>query len=197
VNNNWPPDAELERIINEYGNSLLKLGFLYLGDVQLAQDALQDTLLKTAASLSRFKGESSEKTWITRIMINTCKNYRRTNWMKRVTLSEALNEIPAEQTAKSNDGLIEAVMALPAKYREVILLYYYQEMQTREIAKVIHRAESTVSVRLMRARKMLKADLSDEYCALIVEPDANGSKLRTKTGPSGKQSDAPSAHILI
>jgi RNA polymerase sigma-70 factor (ECF subfamily) len=189
VNNNWPPEAEFERIIKEYGNSLLKRGFLYLGDVQLAQDALQDTMLKIAASLSRFKSESAEKTWITRIMINTCKNYRRSNWMKRVTLSEALNEIPSEQSAKSSDGLIEAVMAL--KYREVILLYYYQELQISEIAKVMHRAESTVSVRLMRARKMLKRSLSGECRALADEPDENGSKLETKTRPHGKQQDTP------
>ena len=66
----WPANTEMERIITEYGNTMLRLDFLYLSDAHLAEDALQDTLIKAAANLSKFKGISSEKICITRIMIN-------------------------------------------------------------------------------------------------------------------------------
>ena len=158
----WPSNTEIERIISEYGNTLLRLGFLYLGDAHLAQDALQDTLLKTAVNLSKFKGNSTEKTWITRIMINTCKNYRRTNWFKRVNPDASLNAIPAEPESKGDDSLIVAVMDLPPKYKEAILLFYYQQLKISEIAKMINKPESTVSVRLKRARELLKRHLKGE-----------------------------------
>ena len=162
INTCWPANTEMERIITEYGNTLLRLGFLYLGDVHLSQDALQDTLLKAATHLSRFKGISSEKTWITRIMINTCKNYRRSNWFRKVNLSASLNAIPAEPESKGDDCLLIEVMVLPAKYKEVVLLFYYQQLKTSEIANVINKPESTVSVRLKRAREMLKARLKGD-----------------------------------
>ncbi|WP_141502369.1 sigma factor [Paenibacillus luteus] len=67
---------DMKRIIAEYGNSLLRMCFLYLKDIRLAEDAVQDTLIKVYKSYSQFKGHANEKTWIMKIAINVCKNYQ-------------------------------------------------------------------------------------------------------------------------
>lgn len=152
-NGNTTPN--MKRILDEYGNSVLRICFLYLKDTHLAADALQDTFIKVYTNYSKFKGNSSEKTWIMRIAINVCKNYQRSSWWKRIDKSTILENIPGDKESIGNDSLLLKVMKMSPKYKEVILLYYYQDMKIREIAKVLQRPESTVSIRFKRAREIL------------------------------------------
>lgn len=154
---NEKPD--IRRIIADYGDALLRMCFLYLKDIRLAEDAVQDTLIKVYKNHSQFEGYSSEKTWIMRIAINVCKNYLRSSWWRRIDASAILNNIPAVVSERSDDALISEIMKLSSKYKEVILLYYYQDMKIREIAETLQIPEATVSVRLKRAREKLKTQL--------------------------------------
>lgn len=161
-----PDTKEMERIISCYKDRLLRLCFLYLKDVSLAEDALQDTFLKVYKCYGAFRGEASEKTWITQIAMNVCKNYRKGFWFRRTASSEVLDTIPAvDDTEEIRDyrKVTEEVMNLPAKYREVVLLYYYQSIKTPEIARMLSMPESTVAVRLKRAREQLKKKLKGWY----------------------------------
>lgn len=160
-NGNATPN--MKRLLDEYGNSVLRMCFLYLKDIHLAEDALQDTFIKVYTNYSKFKGDSSEKTWIMRIAINVCKNYLRSSWWKRIDESTVLENIPGDETSIGDDSLLLQVMKLSPKYKEVILLYYYQDMKIREIAKALQRPESTVSVRLKRAREILKVNLKGGF----------------------------------
>lgn len=156
-----PAVPDMERIVDQYGTSLLRMCYLYLKDMQLAEDAVQDTFLKVYRNYGQFNGGAGEKTWVTRIAINVCKDYLRTAWRRRVNVVEELNDIPdAEGPHAAEDGaLLNEVMALKPKYREVLLLYYYQDLKISEIAKVLDAPESTISVRLKRAREQLKSRL--------------------------------------
>lgn len=156
-----PVVPDMERIVDQYGTGLLRMCYLYLKDMQLAEDAVQDTFLKVYRNYGQFNGGAGEKTWVTRIAINVCKDYLRTVWRRRVNVVEELNDIPdAEGPHAAEDGaLLEEVMALKPKYREVLLLYYYQDLKISEIAKVLGSPESTISVRLKRAREQLKSRL--------------------------------------
>ena len=156
-----PVIPDMERIVDQYGTGLLRMCYLYLKDMQLAEDAVQDTFLKVYRSYGEFNGGAGEKTWVTRIAINVCKDYLRTAWRRRVNVVEELNDIPdAEGPHAAEDGaLLEEVMALKPKYREVLLLYYYQDLKISEISKVLGAPESTISVRLKRAREQLKSRL--------------------------------------
>lgn len=78
----------MELLIRRYGDSLLRLCTLYLRDPYLAEDAVQDTYLKVWRHYQKFEGRASEKTWITRIAINTCKSYLASAWRKRVEMTE-------------------------------------------------------------------------------------------------------------
>lgn len=154
---------DIKKILDEYGNSVLRMCFIYLKDAHLAEDAVQDTFIKVYNNYSQFKGKSSEKTWIMRIAINVCKNYLRSSWWKRIDESAVLDNIPADENLVRDDTLLVEVMKLSQKYKQVVLLFYYQDMRIREIAETLQIPESTVSVRLKRAREKLKLNLEGKY----------------------------------
>ncbi len=153
---------DIQRWMTQYGASLLRMSFLYLKDHHLAEDAVQDTLIKAFEGYGSFQGRSSEKTWITQILIHVCKNYLRANWWRRIDTEAALEAIPAGTETTRDDALLRAVMELPSKYKNIVMLHYYQELKIREIAEALHMPESTVSVRLKRARERLKTQLKGE-----------------------------------
>lgn len=77
-------EKELTRMIEQYSSSLLNMCYIYLRDRELAEDALQETFLKAYRTRSSFRGDSHEKTWLTRIAINTCRDMRRSAWFTHV-----------------------------------------------------------------------------------------------------------------
>lgn len=154
---------DFQRIVTEYGDSLLRMCYLYLRDVHLAQDAVQETFLKVHRHYASFRGNASEKTWIIRIAVNVCKNTMRGHWWRHVDIDASLQEIIGEEPALPDDTLLIEIMKLPPRYREVILLFYYQEMKIREIAEALGTPESTVAVRLKRARERLRPALKGWY----------------------------------
>jgi RNA polymerase sigma-70 factor (ECF subfamily) len=156
---------DMDRLLEQYGNSLLRLCFLYLKDAHLAEDAVQDTLIKAYESYVRFRGDCSEKTWLTSIAVNICKNYMRSAWWRRIDAEKALESIPAteEMDDPQDETLLLEVMKLSSKYKEVILMFYYQEMRIKEISQALNIPEGTVAVRLKRARELLKNKLKGWY----------------------------------
>lgn len=156
---------QIEELIERYGNDILRLCAVYLGDHQLAQDAFQETFLKAWKGLDNFRGDSSEKTWLSRIAVNTCRDLLRSGWLRMLKKSKPMEEIMELAAPAPNPeaaAVREATLALHGKYREVIVLYYYQGMQISEIAKVLNLPENTVSTRLRRARVQLGRLLREE-----------------------------------
>lgn len=99
--------AWLEDAMLRYEESLLRMCFAYLGDTSLAEDAVQETFLKAYQSLDSFRGDASEKTWLLRIAINTCKDVRRSAWFRHVDRSVALDTLaePSTPCAEYDDAL--------------------------------------------------------------------------------------------
>ena len=154
------PEATLERLIRENQVSLKRLCYLYLHDQAMAEDAVQETFLKVYRSLKDFRGEASEKTYLTRIAINTCKDILRTGWFRHIDRRVTAEELPSRQEADPyHREVAAAVMNLPRKLREVILLYYYRGLNMQEIAEVLNITQPAVTGRLKRAREKLKTEL--------------------------------------
>lgn len=77
-------ESEMQRLISEYGDSLLRLCFVYLHDMQLAEDAVQETYIKIYKNRGSFRGSCSEKTWVTAIAANVCKSQLRSSWYNKI-----------------------------------------------------------------------------------------------------------------
>ena len=152
-------DQGFERIVDQYQESVLRTCFLYLCDKTLAEDATQETFLKVYRTMGTFRGESSEKTWILRIAMHTCYDINHSGWfrfMNRYVTPEMLPDPSSDAIVDRDEELAAAVMKLPRKLREVILLYYYQGMKINEIADALNISHSSVSGRLKRGREKLK-----------------------------------------
>ena len=134
---------------------------LYLRDAELAKDAVQETYLKAYRALDGFRGECAEKTWFMRIAINTCRDMRRSAWFRHMDRRVTPDMLPAAflPFEEADEELLLAVMALPVKLRETVLLYFYQDMCVKEIAESLGLSSSAVSVRLDRAKKKLRIAL--------------------------------------
>ena len=154
----------VERLIEDYGQDVLKIAYLYVKDQQLAEDIFQEVFYKVMKNYHKFEHLSSEKTWLIRITINTCKDLLRTSWLRRVTTFGTLEEQnqtqyeqPFDMTqSESNNELNEMIMKLPQRYKEVILLFYYEDFSYDEMAKILNIPKGTVQSRLARGREKLK-----------------------------------------
>lgn len=156
-------EAEIERMMDVYGSMLLRLCAGILGDAYLAQDAVQDTFVKAYRRLSGFRGQhgETERAWLVRIAVNTCRDYRRTAWFRMVDRRiplEALLDAAAQTdgSGETDREVLAAVRKLPAKHREVIMLHYYEEMPAEKIARALGVTRSTVYRRLERAEQQLR-----------------------------------------
>lgn len=153
-------EARLCALMQRYERDVLRLCCAILRDAHLAQDAAQETFIKAYGALGAFRGDCSEKTWLMRIAVNTCRDMRRSAWFRfwsgRVSL-DALPE-PAAAPTPEHEWLALAVMRLPRRELEAVLLRYDQDMQVREIAQALGVSPSAVSQRLKRALRRLRAD---------------------------------------
>lgn len=148
----------LEYYMQAYGDDVLRTCYLYLKDQYLAEDAAQETFIKVYEHMETLRAESSEKNWITKIAVNTCKNYIRKKWFQkeRTSLNEQWLAENGYETGEDHKNLVPAILRLPDKYREVLILYYYRELTVKEISSLLHLTESAVLQRLKRGRDRLK-----------------------------------------
>lgn len=167
-------DALQERI-NLYSDMLYKIAFMQLRNNQDAEDVVQETFYQYIKTNKEFESSEHEKAWLIKVTLNGCRKiwrsawYRRTDAMPekeipldRLELSESMMEKEALQK-EQNREIMGAVMKLPRKYREVIHLFYFQQMSIKEICLVTERKESTVTSQLTRGREILRKNLKEEY----------------------------------
>ena len=157
--------SDLDRLMEQYGSSLLRMCALYLKDADLAQDAVQETFIKAYRHYHEYRGDGSEKTWLTSIAINVSRDMLRTAWFRhqsRTTNIDTLPEQPAEFELPDNTVLTE-VMRLLAKYREVILLRYYERLKLKEVASALGLSDGRVRSRLNKANGILRDRLKEWY----------------------------------
>ena len=151
-------EAALERLVANHQTALVRMCCLCLGDASLAEDAAQETFLKAYRAMDGFRGECDEKTWLMRIAVNTCRDMIHSAWFRHLDRRITPEQLPesCEQTDEDAVDLTIEVMRLSQKHREVILLYYYENMTTDEIAQALGVAKSPVSVRLEQGRQNLR-----------------------------------------
>lgn len=155
----------LNKLMDEYGNDLKRIAYLYVKDHAQCEDILQEVFISCYKQLDNFRGESSYKTWLIRITINKCKDYQR-KWSFRNIVYKPLIEPfvngksgSAESLVvqkENNSYLIDCITSLPPKYKEILILFYYQNMTMKEISEITKLNINTVKSRLAREKKLLK-----------------------------------------
>ena len=127
------------------------------------EDALQEALLKAYRAHGQRQG--SERAWLHRIVVNSCHDIRRKAWFQREAQVDWLADVPdpSNPYAQADDTLTRAVLRLAPKYREPILLHYFQGLKVAEAAQALQLPQSTVLTRLRRARLQLKDALKEWY----------------------------------
>ena len=157
-------ETRIERMVTLYQLPLLRLCIMYLHDEEQAKDAVQETFIKAYRNLDSFRNDASEKTWLTRIAINTCKNMYRSAWFRHMERSVTLDMI-AERPAPADehdDELTTAIMNLPVKLREAALICWLQGMTYDEAADMLGISRQAVGSRLNRARRKLRFAMEGE-----------------------------------
>jgi len=152
--------ADVEAVMDNYGNSILRLAYSYLHNMCDAEEILQDTLIKYIETTQRFESDVHKKAWLLRVAANLSKNRIDYN---RIRQTDELEENLVMEEKEDLSFVWDAVKKLPSKYREVIHLFYHEGYQTKEISKILNRNESSVRSDLKRGREKLKEVLREAY----------------------------------
>lgn len=154
-----------DEIYNEHKNSIFRVCFMYLKDYHLAEDVTQETFYKFYCKQKTFKNQSDIKTWITRICINLCKDKMKKKSFREKPVDYILSSSDLENFSIVENKLVvtSAIMNLPIELREVVILFYYQQLKRNEIAKIIKQPETTVDYRLRKAKEILKITLKGDF----------------------------------
>lgn len=153
-------NEQAARLMESYGNSVLRLAYSYLHNMSDAEDVLQDSLIQFLKTQPQFETAEHEKAWFLRVAINISKNKITYNNIRKTDeLSETLAAAKDEDLA----FVWDAVKDLPSKYSEVVHLYYHDGYSTAQIASLLSKNESTVRSLLQRARTKLRDVLREVY----------------------------------
>ena len=159
---------EFERIAREYQDRIFRLACSILGDRGAAEEAAQDALVRIWKGLPRFRGESSLSTWIYAVTRNACLTARQREGPRADSLEEPVRRREAESragepwSAAPVPDIAALVDTLPAKYRQVVTLFYMQEKSYDEVADMLGLPVGTVKTYLFRARRSMAEELARE-----------------------------------
>jgi RNA polymerase sigma factor (sigma-70 family) len=156
-------EEKLKWLMKTYGNDVTRIAYTYLKQKELAEDVAQDVFIKCYEKMDTFRNESSYKTWLVRITVNRCKDVLRSWSFKNLFITDFFKPQQAVSSPiqeifenEKNELISKQVIKLPVKYREVIILFYYQELSIEEISELLKLNSNTVKTRLHRGRLKLK-----------------------------------------
>lgn len=152
-------------MMEQYGDYLLRTTVLLLRDRQAAEEAVQDTFIQAFENISQLRDADKLRSWLTRIAVNRCRMRQRT-WDWRHIFPKARMDLHVDEVAPAaeeamihhwHEGeMTKSIQQLPYTYREVITLYYFNELGVQEIADQLRLNVNTVKARLMRGRNKLR-----------------------------------------
>lgn len=160
--------VDIEEVITQHGDYLLKVAYLYVKNEATAEDIVQDVFISFYQKQGQYRQESSLRTYLVKMTVNRSHDYLRSWKSKRMMLFEKITGKTTYQTPEkemiiqsTKRELVEALFTLSIQYREVLIFYYFEDMSTIEIAQLVSCPEATVRTRLQRARKQLAVIIGD------------------------------------
>lgn len=154
-------EQEVNRVVEQYSNMVRRLCMIYLKNYADTEDIFQTVFLKYVLSSVSFENEEHERAWFIRVTMNACKDFLKSFFRSRVTSLEEILEQSVEMREDYRE-VLEAVLSLPKKYREVIYLHYYEGYTAPEISKILGKKVNTIYTLLNRAKQMLRKKLGGD-----------------------------------
>ena len=151
-------EEEANRAIERYADTVRRICMVHLKNYADTEDIFQTVFLKYVLYSEPFENEEHEKAWIIRVTINACKDLLKSFFRSRTTSLDTLKEAAQVPDTEHNE-LLDAVLSLPEKYKNVVYLYYYEEYSAAEISRILKKNVNTVYTLLTRTRHLLKQEL--------------------------------------
>nr|WP_317449085.1 RNA polymerase sigma factor [uncultured Sellimonas sp.] len=156
-------EQEVNWAIEKYADMIRRICLIHLQNSADTEDIFQTVFLKYVLRSVPFESEEHEKAWLIRVTINACRDLRRSFFKSRTVLLDDLIEMPAPML-QSNREVLEAVLSLPKKYKDVVYLHYYEGYTAAEIGEILGKNVNTIYTLMTRSKKLLKEKLEgDEY----------------------------------
>lgn len=154
-------EEEAARAIERYGDMVRRLCLVHLKNPADTEDIFQNVFLKYVLSPVVFESPEHEKAWLIRVTLNACKDLVKSFFRSRTVPLEELLDQPAPLSEEHRE-VLEAVLALPQKYRDAVYLHYYEGYTAAEIGKLLGKNTNTVYTLLTRAREQLRETLGGD-----------------------------------
>ena len=154
-------EQEINEAIERYADTVRRLCMLHLKNYADTEDIFQTVFLKHALHTEPFADAEHEKAWLIRVTINACKDLLKSFFRSRTTSLDDLLERPAELPPDHRE-VLEAVLSLPRKYREVIYLHYYEDYTAPQISRILGKKVNTIYTLLTRSKQMLREKLGGD-----------------------------------
>lgn len=156
-------ETEINQAVDEYSDMVRRLCMLHLKNYADTEDIFQTVFLKYALSSVEFESKEHEKAWMIRVTINACKDLLKSFFRKHTVSIDQLIEEPAP-VPQDHREVLEAVLSLPKKYKDVVYLHFYEGYTAPQIGEILGKNVNTVYTLLTRAKKILKTKLGgSEY----------------------------------
>ncbi|ASV67488.1 RNA polymerase subunit sigma-70 [Cytobacillus kochii] len=151
-------DDAFYELIQIHKSRLLKIALGYLHNEEEALEALQEVTFRAYLSLNKLKHAEYFSTWVIRIMLNYCHDQIRKR--KRIAYPKYIDNLIVTKNDNQTLEIEEALLKIDARFREVIILKYYNDLKIKDIAEILERSESTIKTWLYKGLKALQVQLN-------------------------------------
>lgn len=156
-------EQEVNTAIERHADMIRRLCMVHLKNYADTEDIFQTVFLKYVLSSVSFTSEEHEKAWFIRVTVNACKDLLKSFFRSRtVSLDEIIKQPSADALSQDNREVLEAVLSLPAKYKDVVYLHYYEGYTAPEISRILGRNVNTVYTLLTRSKQLLREKLGGD-----------------------------------
>lgn len=161
--NNLPASINVKVLYERHVDTVYRVCFSIMGNSTDAEDAVQSIFLKLMEKKKSFADVAHEKAWLIKISQNHCRDLHRRWWRRKVVGMDSVAEQSGTDLHDLHKEVMDSLMQLPASYRILLYLYYYEGYKIAEISSMLNININTLKTRLRNAKKRLKIELGDDY----------------------------------
>ena len=156
-------EQEVNRAIEQYSDMIRRLCMIHLKNYADTEDIFQTVFLKYVLSSVSFESKEHEKAWFIRVTINACKDLLKSFIRSRTISLDERIEQPSEMSVDDRD-VLEAVLSLPQKYKDVVYLRYYEDYTAPQISRILGKNVNTIYTLITRSKRLLREKLGGDGC---------------------------------